>query len=50
MMKRGIKAMYTPRVETLEGRRLMAGDVAVALEGSLLRVEGDNLDNQVTIA
>lgn len=28
----------------------MAGDVFAAVEGSLLRVEGDNLDNQVTIA
>lgn len=28
----------------------MAGDVMVALEGSFMTVQGDNLDNQVTIA
>ncbi len=37
-------------IEALEGRSLMAGDVFAAVEGSLLLVEGDNLDNQVTIA
>lgn len=36
--------------ESLERRALMAGDVFVAIEGELLRVEGDNLGNQVTLA
>jgi hypothetical protein len=36
--------------ESLERRALMAGDVFVAIEGELLRVEGDNLANQVTLA
>jgi hypothetical protein len=36
-------------VEALERRQLMAGDVIAALEGSLMTVEGDNLDNQVAI-
>lgn len=35
--------------ESLERRALMAGDVFVAIEGELLRVEGDNLSNQVTL-
>jgi hypothetical protein len=37
-------------VESLEGRKLMAGDVAVALEGQLLTLRGDNLSNQVVVA
>ncbi|MFN7289305.1 MAG: hypothetical protein ACK5YR_05720 [Pirellula sp.] len=36
--------------ESLERRALMAGDVFVAIEGELLRVEGHNLANQVTLA
>lgn len=36
--------------ESLERRALMAGDVFVAIEGELLRVEGDNLANQVTLS
>lgn len=49
-MNRRLKALCQPRIESLEHRRLMAGDVAVALEGSLLRIEGDNLGNQIVIA
>ena len=41
---------FRPSLESLEGRKLMAGDVVAALEGSFLRVEGDNLDNQITIS
>ncbi len=48
-MKRSIN-LCQPRVESLEHRRLMAGDVAVALEGSLLRIDGDNLGNQIVVA
>jgi hypothetical protein len=36
-------------VESLERRQLMAGDIFAALEGSFLRVEGDNLDNQIAM-
>jgi hypothetical protein len=36
-------------VESLERRQLMAGDVFAALEGSLLTVQGDSLDNQITM-
>ncbi len=36
--------------ESLENRLPMAGNVSVALEGSLLKVNGDNLANEVTIA
>lgn len=43
------KLNYAPRVESLESRKLMAGDVAVALEGSFLRIEGDALSNQIAI-
>jgi len=32
-------------VESLESRRLMAGDVAVRLAGNDLIIEGDSLDN-----
>lgn len=49
-MKRSFNVSCQPRVESLEHRRLMAGDVAVALEGSLLRIDGDNLGNQIVIA
>lgn len=44
------KSQFRLMVESLESRRLMAGDVSVALEGSFLRVEGDNLDNQIAIS
>lgn len=37
-------------MESLEGRKMMAGDVAVALEGQLLTLRGDNLSNQVVVA
>jgi hypothetical protein len=37
-------------LESLEGRKLMAGDVSVALEGQLLTVQGDNLGNQVVVS
>lgn len=37
-------------LESLENRKLMAGDVAVALEGQLLTLRGDNLSNQVVVA
>lgn len=37
------------RVESLENRQLMAGDVAVALEGQWLTIHGDNLANQISI-
>lgn len=36
-------------LESLEQRQLMAGDVIAVLEGSLLTVEGDNLDNQIVM-
>ncbi len=48
MSKRSLH--YRPRLESLEARKLMAGDVVAALEGNFLRVEGDNLDNQIAIA
>jgi hypothetical protein len=35
------------RMESLESRSLMAGDVMVALEGSFLRVQGDDLTNHM---
>ncbi len=41
--------LFRPRLESLEDRKLMAGDVQAALEGSLLIVEGDALDNQLAI-
>lgn len=41
---------YRPNLESLEARKLMAGDVVAALEGSFLRVEGDNFGNQVPSA
>lgn len=41
---------YRPNLESLEARKLMAGDVVAALEGSFLRVEGDNFGNQVAIS
>ncbi len=44
------KNHFRPSLESLEGRKLMAGDVVAALEGSFLRIEGDNLDNQVSVA
>lgn len=37
-------------LESLEGRKMMAGDVSVALEGQLLTVQGDNLSNQVVVS
>ncbi len=37
-------------LESLEGRKMMAGDVSVALEGQLLTVQGDNLGNQVVVS
>jgi hypothetical protein len=37
-------------MENLEARKMMAGDVAVALEGQLLKLQGDNLSNQVVVA
>jgi hypothetical protein len=36
-------------MESLESRKLMAGDIAVALEGQLLSLRGDNLSNQVVV-
>lgn len=44
------KSQFRLKVESLESRRLMAGDVSAALEGGFLRVEGDNLDNQIAIS
>jgi uncharacterized protein YraI len=38
------------RMESLESRSLMAGDVMVALEGSFLRVQGDDLTNHIALA
>jgi hypothetical protein len=38
------------KLESLESRKLMAGDVAVAVEGSLMTIDGDNLDNQVVVS
>lgn len=48
-MKKRCSGVRKIGVESLELRRLMAGDVIAALEGSLLTVEGDNLDNQIAI-
>ncbi|MCU0708470.1 MAG: hypothetical protein MUF23_09275 [Pirellula sp.] len=48
-MKNTSKIGFRPQMEHLESRQLMAGDVMVALEGSLLTVNGDNLDNQIAI-
>ena len=36
--------------ELLESRRMLAGNVQVALSGGTLYLTGDNLDNSVTIA
>ena len=36
--------------QTLEGRRLLAGDVSVALSGSTLVVTGDDLSNQIEVS
>ena len=47
-MKRALKSRKS-RLESLEQRRLMAGDVLAVLEGSLLTIEGDNLDNQIVM-
>ncbi len=41
---------YRLNLESLEARKLMAGDVIAALEGSFLRVEGDNFGNLVAIS
>lgn len=49
MMNKRCSGLRKIGVESLELRRLMAGDVVAALEGSLLTVEGDNLDNQIAI-
>lgn len=48
-MKNRTRAFRKIGLESLERRQLMAGDVIAALEGSLLTVEGDNLDNQIAI-
>lgn len=50
VMKRALTNLRRPQVESLESRKLMAGDVAVALEGGLLRIDGDMLDNQIVVA
>ncbi len=47
---RRTKNLRRASVELLEGRQLMAGDVIAALEGNLLVIEGDNLDNQITVS
>ena len=49
MMKSRRRGLRKIGVESLELRRVMAGDVIAALEGSLLTVEGDNLSNQIAI-
>jgi hypothetical protein len=46
-MKR--RALRPLQLEACEQRAMMAGDVSVALEGSLLKVQGDNLSNQIGI-
>jgi hypothetical protein len=38
------------KLESLERRQQMAGDVSALLEGQLLKIEGDNLSNQVVVA
>lgn len=44
-----LKNTFRLGLESLENRQLMAGQVFVALEGSLMRVTGDNLSNQISI-
>jgi hypothetical protein len=36
-------------LESLETRQLMAGQVFATLEGSLMKIEGDNLSNQIAV-
>lgn len=48
-MKNSAKNLRKIRLESLESRQLMAGDVVVALEGSLLTVAGDDFDNQISL-
>ena len=43
------RSMRRLSVERFEDRTMMAGDVAVALEGSLLNIQGDDLANQVNV-
>jgi hypothetical protein len=39
-----------PRLETLEDRRLMAGNVTATLQGGTLFLRGDSLDNSVAVS
>jgi hypothetical protein len=48
-MKRRVNSGRKINLESLEQRKLMAGDVAAAFDGTLLTVEGDNFDNQIAI-
>lgn len=38
------------KIESLECRQQMAGDVSALLEGQLLKLEGDNVGNHVVVA
>ncbi len=49
-MKSRIPKTRRLKLEALESRKMMAGDVSVALEGQLLTVRGDNLGNQVVLS
>lgn len=49
-MKSKFRKARRLKMESLEGRKMMAGDVSVALEGQLLTVQGDNLSNQIVVA
>ena len=44
------KRKHYATYDRLEGRRLLAGDVGVFLDGSTLVVEGDQLANQIDVA
>ena len=48
-MKKNRRNTTSLRAEMLEARMALAGDVAVALEGELLTLRGDQLDNQVVL-
>ena len=49
-VKHSVRRSRGLRLETLEDRKMMAGDVAVALEGQLMTIHGDNLANQTVAA
>lgn len=46
---RDARSARRPRVEPLEAKQMLAGDVAVSVEDGRLSILGDELDNQVAI-